>query len=137
MRKLLVLILLLPVLSACLGNMDVGPGLDEITRRFSESMRWSDFPGAAGYVHPDVRGDFLEQFTEDDNLRIVESSYQSIGVPQDGKSKVEYVLEYYRLPSGTVHKWRWSQEWELVAGKVTEGGVWLIKNNPPVLPWKK
>ena len=137
MRKLWVVLLLLPTLAGCLSTMDVGPGIDKISRGFSESMRWSDFSAAARYVHTDVRGDFLEQFTDDEDLRIVDSSYQRFDASQDGKVRSVYVLEYYRLPSGSVHKWRWSQEWELMEGKMTEGGVWLIKNKPPVLPWKK
>ncbi len=138
MRKLSLLLLLCPLLTACLGPVNVGPGLDKISQGFSESMRWRDFPNAATYVHLDVREAFLEQFTEDEDLHVVESHILSIDMYQhEGRADAVYVLEYYRLPSSRIKKWRWEQQWRLIQQKVTKPGVWLIENEPPPLPWKQ
>ncbi len=140
MRNFLILLLPLLLLTACLSSlttMDTGPGIDKISTDFSESMRWSDFTTAAGYLDSDAREVFLEQFVADDDLRIVDSSFLSIRASKEGDTSAVYILEYYRLPSGTVKKWRWEQQWQLVAGDVSTGGVWLIQNPPPPLPWKK
>ncbi len=138
MRNLLILLLLSPLLTACLGTVDTGPGLDKISKGFSESMRWSDFTTAAGYVDPEVRGEFLEQFSEDDDLRIVESRILSIDMDrQEMQAKAVYSMEYYRLPSSRVKKWRWEQQWRLGETTLTKSGVWLIENGPPKLPWKQ
>jgi hypothetical protein len=138
MRNLLLLILLCPLLCACLGTVDMGPGLDKISSGFSESMRWQDFPGAAVYVHPDVRASFLDQFQKDEDLHVVESQILSIDMtPEKGQANVVYEMEYYRLPSSRIKKWQWQQQWRLVQEKMTKPGVWLIENEPPALPWKE
>lgn len=138
MRRLLLLIFFCPLLVSCLGTVDMGPGLGKISFGFSESMRWSDYPGAATYVHPDVREYFLEQFQEDEDFHVVESSISSVTMDVSGKqADVVYVLKYYRLPSTRIQKWRWEQQWQLIQEKVTKSGVWLIENEPPALPWKQ
>jgi hypothetical protein len=137
MRKLLTLPLCL-LLTACLGSVDVGPGLDKISRGFSESMRWSDYPNAAAYVHPDVREAFLQQFQEDADLHVVDSQILSVDIDQHkGRADAVYVMEYYRLPSGQIKKWRWEQQWRFTQEKMTKPGVWLIENVPPTLPWRR
>lgn len=138
MRNLFTLLLLCPLLTACLGTVDVGPGLDKISQGFSESMRWSDYKSAAGYVHPDARDAFREQFTEDEDLHVVDSRILSIDMFQDeGRADAVYVMEYYRLPSSRIKKWHWEQQWRLIQEKLTKPGVWLIENEPPGLPWKQ
>lgn len=138
MRNLLLLILLCPLLTACLGAVDMGPGLDKVSSGFSESMRWRDYPGAGVYVHPDVRGAFLDQFQEDADLHVVESRIVSIDMtPGEGRANAVYKMEYYRLPSSRIKKWQWEQQWRLVQEKMTKPGVWLIENEPPTLPWKQ
>ncbi|SDZ74883.1 hypothetical protein SAMN05660420_00106 [Desulfuromusa kysingii] len=138
MRNLLLLLFICPFMGACLGSVDMGPGLDTVSQGFSESMRWSDYPGAAAYVHPDVRGAFLEQFKEDEDLHIVESGVISVVMdPSAGRADAVYVLEYYRLPSSRIKKWRWEQQWRLIQEKMTKPGVWLIENEPPMLPWNQ
>ncbi len=138
MRNLLLLIPLCLLLSACLGTVDMGPGLDKISAGFSESMRWQDFPGAAVYVHPDVRAAFLDQFQKDEDLHIVESQILSIDMTGGkGQASAVYEMEYYRLPSSRIKKWQWQQQWRFVQEKMTKPGVWLIENEPPALPWKE
>jgi len=138
MRNLSILLLLCPLLTACFGAVDVGPGLDKISQGFSESMRWSDYPNAAAYVQPDARAAFLDQFQEDADLHVVDSRILSINMhPHEGRADAVYVMEYYRLPSSRIMKWRWEQQWRLIQEKLTKPGVWLIENEPPALPWNK
>jgi hypothetical protein len=116
----------------------MGPGLDKISSGFSESMRWRDYQGASAYVHPSARGAFLEQFQEDEDLHVVESHIVSIDMNQgEGQADAVYEMKYYRLPSSRIKKWQWQQQWRLVQEKATKPGVWLIENEPPMLPWRE
>jgi hypothetical protein len=125
-------------LSACLGTIDTGPGLPQISSNFSESMRWSDFRTAALYLQPQVKEVFLEQFHEDPDLHIVDSRMVSVELNEaKDRARAEYVLEYYRLPSSRVKKWYWQQQWALAPGKLAKAGTWLIQNAPPELPWQE
>ena len=138
MRNLFALLLLASLLTACLGVIDLSPGLDKISQGFSEAMRWQDYPNAANYLQPAVRGAFLKQFEEDEDLHVVGSRILSINMHQGGlEADTVYLFEYYRLPSSRIKKWRWEQQWRLVQEKATKPGVWLIENEPPVLPWKQ
>lgn len=138
MRNFFILLFLLPFLTACLGPPAAGPTPDEPSEGFSESMRWSDFPGAAAYMSPSVRSAFLEQFQEDDDLHVVDSSVTSIDAgPEQEQVDVLYVMEYYHLPSSQIKKWRWTQHWRLIRNEKAKSEAWLIDNEPPPLPWKK
>ena len=138
MRNIFTLLLLAPFLTACVGAMDMGPGVDKTSQGFSESMRWLDFPQAATYLQPEVRGAFLEQFEQDDDLHLVSSRIVSINMRPDGEqADAVYVMEYYRLPSIQIKKWRWKQQWQRIQGSMPKQGIWLIENEPPVLPWKQ
>lgn len=126
------------LLCACLGPVDVNPGLPKTSQGFSESMRWKDFQNAALYLQPAVRDLFLEQFKEDEDLHVVDSRILKVDLHADeGWAEAEYMMEYYRLPSSQVKKWRWEQRWSLVQEKVTKPGVWLIEDAPPKLPWNQ
>lgn len=140
MRNLVILMLSCLLLSACSEAMNIGngPPLEEVTEGFSESMRWSDFPNAAIYLDLEARADFLDKFVEDDDLRVVESRILSINLAPDGKqADAIYQLKYYHLPSNRIKKWRWKQHWEMADDKNANPGIWLIKNDPPDLPWQK
>jgi len=136
MRNLLMLLLCLS-LTSCLGTVDLGPGLGKISYGFSESMRWSHFSRAADYVDESVRDVFLKQFRADEDLHIVDSAILSINMYPQGRADAVYVMEYYRLPSSRIKKWRWEQQWRLAQGKLSKSGVWLIENEPPLLPWNE
>ncbi len=138
MRNILILLLLTPLLAACAGSPSAGATPDKPSEGFSESMRWSDFPGAAAYMAPDVRDAFLDQFNEDDDLHIVDSSVTSIaGGPDSKQIDVIYVMEYYHLPSSQIKKWRWTQHWRLIVDEASKSEAWLIDNEPPTLPWRE
>ncbi|MDX2478891.1 MAG: hypothetical protein QNK24_00985 [Desulfuromusa sp.] len=137
MRNLLTLLVLCQFLTACagVGSVDTAPNMDKVTRGFSESMRWADYPTAATYVHVDVRHVFLEQFPEDDDLHIVESKTLSVVPQNEERAAAVYEMEYYRLPSTRIKKWRWAQQWRFIQETETQPGGWFIENEPPKLPW--
>lgn len=129
------ILLLLLTLTACANSFKMGPGLDKTSFRFSQAMRWQDYHGAASHVHPDVQEAFFELFPEDDDLRIVDSRILTIRVNEDQKTaRADFQLEYYRLPSNSIKKWRWEQKWELVGEKATRPALWMVRNVPPPLP---
>jgi hypothetical protein len=126
------------LLTSCLGAADVGTPLSVTSSGFSESMRWSDYQTAGIYMQAQARELFLEQFVEDEDLHIVDSSAVKVDLhEQEGWAEVVYQLDYYRLPSSTIKKWRWTQRWVYVREKATKPGVWLIENGPPALPWNE
>lgn len=133
----LLLMLCSLLLGACAGVLDGSAELPKTGDAFSESMRWKDFQTASLYLQPEAKAEFLEQFVEDDDLHIVSSRIVRAGPIQDGRAEVEYQMEYYRLPSGSLKKWRWVQQWSLEREKLTKSGAWLIENSPPPLPWNK
>lgn len=138
MRNFLFFLLLTPFLTACLGSTPAGSSPDKPSSGFSESMRWGDYQGAAAYMTPLVRTAFLEQFQEDDDLHIVDSSVSNIDVEKGQKGvDANYVMEYYHLPSSRIKKWRWKQHWRLVKDKKEKSEAWLIDNKPPPLPWRE
>ena len=123
------------MLSACVGAMDQGPGLERVTRGFSEAMRWQDFPGAARFLESSLQDAFLQQFAGNSDLHVVESSFRTLEVEQQGGSaRAEYLLKYYLLPSNRIRTWRWRQEWQLTREKLTKPGIWMIVRPPPAFP---
>lgn len=138
MRNIFTLLLLTLLLTACLSSFKPAAKQDKVSEGFSEAMRWSDFQGAAAYVNLRVRGAFMEQFPEDDDLHIVDSSISSVELGQDEERvDVVYVMEYYHLPSSKIKKWRWTQQWRLIKKNDSDSGAWLIDNEPPPLPWRE
>jgi hypothetical protein len=135
MRNILYLMSLLLCLSACGAAFDEGPGLADVGEHFSEAMRWQDYVGAGSHLDKAVRGEFLDRFQQDEDLRVVESRIFSVELnPETESAKVDYRMEYYRLPSMRVKKWQWTQEWQLQQKKALKSGVWQIVNSPPEVP---
>jgi hypothetical protein len=124
MRFTALMIMFLGVLlSACLGPIDAGPGLPKTSQGFSESMRWQDFQGAALYLQPEVRDLFLERFKEDEDLHVVDSRILKVDLhASEGWAEAEYMMEYYRLPSSRVKKWRWGTALAAGSGKGDKTG---------------
>ena len=127
---------LILLLTACLGGQVNGSALKEESYRFTESMRWHDFDGAAKYVAPDQQQEFFSRFPQDnEDLKIVESQIEAVEINEANKTAViSYELEYYRLPSSRVKKWRWTQHWRQNGEKEQNPGLWRIVNPPPPLP---
>ena len=114
--------------------IETGPDLQATSSRFCEAMRWRDFVGAANLLLPTSRELFLQQF-QDENLHVVESRVVSVALDESTTgASAEYVMEYYRLPSNRIKKWRWQQQWQLAPPPNATTRLWLIHNDPPAFP---
>ncbi len=110
--------------------------LPELTDRFSEAMRWQDWHGAAKFVTAEQRSVFLDQFKEDPDLYVVDSEVLHIFPgAAEGTAEVVYQLQYYRLPSSRIERWKWTQKWQRQPGRLVAETLWLISNPPPPFPW--
>lgn len=138
MRFFLLLMAAGLLLSACAGPIGKGTStLPLLSDRFNEAMRWQDYRGAAIFLEPQLRAQFLNQFQEDKDLHVVDSQVQNVSFdPDQSQAQVTYLLEYYRLPSTRIDRWIWQQQWRRQPGKLTEKTTWLIHNEPPPLPWQ-
>jgi hypothetical protein len=136
MRIIICLLLLaMALVPACTRPIDVGPGLDDYCDQFSKAMRWKDFIGAGNFVRQDVRSAFLDQFQEDEDLNVVDSRIVNFNLNIDQQTaEADYLLEYFRLPSMQVKKWKWKQQWELHQPKALKTAIWHIVNAPPPVP---
>jgi len=102
---------------------------------FAKRLRWLDYSGAAQHMAEAVRNDFLERFTDNEDLRIVDFDIERVEFRDDGRQVIVWhVLEYYRLPSATVKKERIRLEWEFREENKLLPGFWLITSEFPQLP---
>ena len=137
------MVMLVLCCSLLLGGCAVLSGKDSaslpiIAERFSEAMRWQDYPSAARFVEPQFRDSFLEQFSEDRDLFVVDSRVEPAQVdPEGGRAEAVYLLEYFRLPSNRVMRWTWTQDWVRQSPGAPGETLWLIGNAPPPLPWRE
>lgn len=126
---------LLVLLFGCAKPMAPSSDLLGTSKHFSQAMRWRDYIGAGRHLRENVRNELFAIFQDDEDLRIVDSVIFSIDLADDGKSaKVDYRMQYYRLPSLRVKKWQWLQEWHLERNKIMKSDLWLISNSPPPAP---
>jgi hypothetical protein len=96
---------------------------------FSQRLRWQDYQGAARYLPVEARSAFLEQFVGQEDLRFVAVEPVSADMgDQNQHAETLTVLEYYRLPSVVVRKYRLRQKWTF------KDGVWQIDSPFPELP---
>lgn len=126
--------LLLLCLTACAMPNRFGPDLQTTSGNFCEALRWRDFIGAANFLAPPLRENFLQQF-QNDNLFVVDSRIVAVQLAASTESaSADYQLEYYLMPSNQIKKWRWQQQWQLSDEKTAAVRLWQIQNAPPTFP---
>lgn len=131
--RILLLFFTCLVLSACAGfsGKDIGT-VEPLTARFTEAMRWQDYPGAARFLAAEHREPFLTQFQNDHDLHVVDSQVLSLDYDDQSENvAATFVLDYYRLPSTRIQRWSWTQQWQHQPGGFTQKGNWLIINPAP------
>ncbi|WP_432821813.1 hypothetical protein [Trichloromonas sp.] len=102
---------------------------------FAKRLRWLDYSGAAQHMAESVRGDFLERFADNEDLRVVDFDIERVEFRADGRKVIVWhVLEYYMLPSATVKKERIQLEWEFREENKLLPGTWSIISEFPRLP---
>lgn len=136
MKRVLLLLLLLPVLvCACANSIELGPDFREMSEHFVKSVRWQDFQGASKFVVEDQRDAFLGQFHRNKDLHMVDVRFERVALDEEGgEAETLLFVEYYLLPSPAVREWRWNQQWRRLDGEFPNGDLWQIQTPPPAFP---
>ncbi len=129
------MLLMVVLLSSC--SLAVRPEKTMLDARddFAQRLRWQDCNGAGRYLMPEQREAYLESCQADEDLHFVGVEAQSVNLSDD-KTQADTVilLEYYRLPSMVVKKYRLKQEWVYQLGEGMKQGVWKVVSPFPELP---
>ena len=124
-------------LGLLLGCQTVMPPSEQFVpsnRDFTQRLRWLDWQEAARHMEEPHRSAFLEQFQGLKDLHITDVQTASADLQEDGKSLVTWVvMEYYLLPSLTVKKLRFRQDWSYRDGP-KQSGAWRITSPFPPFP---
>jgi hypothetical protein len=131
-RVLPVAILLL--LASCAPPAGTAEELSPAGRDFLQRLRWKDYQGASAYLFPERRQEFLGHFAEQERLHITDVQLERVESSAPGKAVTWGVLEYYRLPSLSVQKFRFALDWTYVGGGRLQAGAWLIDSPFPPIP---
>lgn len=102
---------------------------------YLQRLRWQDYHGVARHLLESEREAFLEQWSDQADLRMTDAQLDSLEFRGEGRqAQTRVTLEYYRLPSTTVKKLRLNQSWEYRGGDRTHPGQWLIVTPFPPPP---
>ncbi len=133
MRRLLVRIIGLLLIAACAPAVQPSDQFLAASRDFSQRLRWQDWHGAARYMEAPHGEEFLERFRPLEGLHITDVQLESAELQgEDGRVAAWMVMEYYLLPSLTVKKLRFRQEW--VYRDPGRSGQWRIASPFPDFP---
>lgn len=128
-KRLYLVTLCALMLAGC--NLAVRPGDSFVSARddFAERLRWGDYQGAGRYLEEEMRTAFLDRFSGLEDLRFVQVDPVAAELTDGNRQAVSWTtLEYYRLPSVVVQKYRLRQEWAF------RDGAWRIVSPFPELP---
>jgi hypothetical protein len=133
--RIYALLLLVFLLSSCGLAIQPGHTLHDAQDDFVQRLRWQDCNGAARYLAPEVQSAFLESCQADDDLRFVLAEPESVELSDDQRqADTVTLLEYYRLPSVVVKKYRLRQQWSYRQGTGMKQGAWQVTSPFPKLP---
>ncbi len=129
------MLLVVVLLSSCGWAARPGETLLDARDDFTQRLRWQDCNGAGRYLAPEQQEAFLENCQVDEDLRFVNVEAQSVELSDDKRqADTVTLLEYYRLPSVVVKKYRLKQEWVYQQGEGMKQGVWKVVSPFPELP---
>lgn len=129
------MLLMVVLLSSCSWAVRPGETLLDARDDFTQRLRWQDCNGAGRYLAPEQKEAFLENCQVDEDLRFVNVEAQSVELSDDKRqADTVTLLEYYRLPSVVVKKYRLNQEWVYQQGEGMKQGVWQVVTPFPELP---
>lgn len=129
------ILLMVVLLSSC--GLAARPGETMLESRddFIQRLRWQDCNGAGRYLAAEHKEAFLERCQADEDLHFVGVQPQSVALSDDQRqADTVTLLEYYRLPSVVVKKYRLRQEWAYRQGEGMKQGFWQIVDPFPELP---
>jgi hypothetical protein len=130
----MLILALLMLLASCAPPSGTTEELTPAGRDFLQRLRWKDYQGAAAYLLPEHRQAFLGHFAVQDQLYITEVQLEQVESSAPGQGVTWGVLEYYRLPSVSVRKFRFQLDWTYVGGGRLQVGSWLISTPFPAIP---
>lgn len=108
---------------------------EPVFKSYVERLRWRDYQTVAGYLPEAERRDFLQRFSDMDELHIVDVKLDSAEFSEDGKRVLTAItVEYYRIPSIAVKKTRLHQEWTYQGGDRYHPGSWGLAGPFPPFP---
>ncbi len=129
------MLLMVVLLSSCGLAARPGETMLEARDDFAQRLRWQDCNGAGRYLAPEHKEAFLETCHANEDLHFVGVQAQSVNLSEDqAKADTVTLLEYYRLPSVVVKKYRLRQEWVYQQSDVMKEGFWQIVSPFPELP---
>ncbi len=132
MNRRYALALIAGTLPACAGSyLNRGDALKTTVRDFNLHVRWQKWRGAAAYVHPDLRGQWLAgHVAAAQQVRITDVQVLGVQPTEDGDAATVIVgVSWYRIPSTQIQQRAWQQEWRY------EGREWkLVKERIPDPP---
>jgi hypothetical protein len=129
------MLLMVVLLSSCSWAVRPGETLLDARDDFTQRLRWQDCNGAGRYLAPEQKEAFLLNCQVDEDLRFVNVEAQSVELSDDKRqADTVTLLEYYRLPSVVVKKYRLNQEWVYQQGEGMKQGVWQVVTPFPELP---
>jgi len=109
--------------------------LEDAGGKFLERLRWRDYQGAASYMAPELRQDFLDRMSLLKDLKVVDTRLEAIELGEGATNALTRgTVEYYLLPSITVQTLTLEQEWIYEPGSHTQPGFWLITTPFPFIP---
>lgn len=133
--RLYAMLLMVVLLSSCGVALRPEETMLEARDDFIERLRWQDCNGAGRYLAPEQKEAYLENCQVDEDLHFVGVQPQSVEFSDDQrKADTVTLLEYYRLPSVVVKKYRLKQEWVYQQGEGMKQGVWQVVSPFPELP---
>lgn len=102
---------------------------------FVHRLRWRDYTGAGAYVDESQRSNFLAWTTALEALQPVDGGLESFVFTEQGRrAEAVAFLDYYRLPSARIERWRMVQRWEYQGGGRFTPGNWRLVAPLPELP---
>ena len=129
------MLLVVVLLSSCSWAVRPGETLLDARDDFAQRLRWQDCNGAGRYLAPEQKAEFLESCQADEDLHFVSVEPQSVDLSDDERqADTVTLLEYYRLPSVVVKKYRLRQEWSYQQGEGMKQGFWQVVSPFPELP---
>jgi hypothetical protein len=127
--------LLVVLLSSCGWAVRPGETLLDAQNDFAQRLRWQDCSGAGRYLAPESQSAFIESCQAGEDLRFVSVEPQSVDLSDDQRqADTVTLLEYYRLPSVVVKKYRLRQQWSYRQGEGMKQGVWQVVSPFPEMP---
>lgn len=135
MKRIILYLLMLMLLSACAKPPGAGETFDRSSRGLRQALRWQDYQAVASFFAGEQRQQVIDLFEGVKDLHVVEADYRFNRLhAAQGTAESELILKYYVLPSTRVRQWKWKIDWVMAATGDQSPSGWQIKSPPPTFP---